>query len=75
MQLDIEKTKIDVQEELVYENSFMEAVGKEIATIYKAELNGESLEGHTISMSRQATSPDAAIKALFEAMTAAGVSL
>lgn len=75
MQLDIEKTKIDVTEELVYENSYSEAALKPIATVYNAELDGKSTEGHHISMTRQATTPDAAIKALFEAMTEVGVTL
>lgn len=75
MQLDIEQTKIDVTEELVYESEHGVTVPQAIATVYIAELNGTSVEGHTITMQRQATSPDAAIKALFEGMTAAGVSL
>lgn len=75
MQLDIEKTKISVVEDLVYQNSYAAVGTTPIATVYTAEVNGESVEGHTITMSREGSSPDAAIKALFEAMTEAGVTL
>lgn len=75
MQLDIEKTKIDVEERSVYAEDLCAPVGRVISVTFVATLNGESVEGHTIHMSREATSPDVAIKELFNAMTAAGVTL
>lgn len=72
MQLDIGKTRIDVAEEVTgYELNSLLAPHRS----FKASLDGESIEGHTITMSREATTPDGAIKSLFDAMTAAGVTL
>lgn len=75
MQLDIEKTKIDVVEQMVYDTALSAMVNTMISVEFIATLDGESIEGHTIHMSRTARTPDGAIKALFEAMTAASVSL
>lgn len=75
MQLDIEKTHIDVVERTVYDTDLSPMVNPMISVEFVATLDGESFEGHTIHMSRNARTPDGAIKALFEAMTAASVTL
>lgn len=75
MQLDIEKTQIDVEEQTVYDSVLTDTEPRAVSNTFVATLEGESIEGHTIHMKREATSPDAAIKALFEAMTEAGVTL
>lgn len=75
MQLDIEETRIDVVESVVYNTATAYAEPVATSVVFVATLEGTSTEGHTIHMNREASSPDAAIRALFEAMTEAGVTL
>lgn len=74
MQLDIEKTKIDVTEEVEYEVSLTTAFPTS-RKYFTATVVGTSVEGHGFEMERTADTPDAAIKALFDSMTEVGVTL
>lgn len=75
MQLDSNFTKISVEEhaEVVME---MAMATPEIQHRYwTAELDGLSVKGERVQMQRFGTSPDDAIKNLFEAMSEVGVTL
>lgn len=74
MQLDIEQTKISVVEEVV-ETWDLGGYVMPGGSHFVASVDGTSIEGHGFEMTRFGSTPDAAIKALFEGMTAAGVTL
>ena len=75
MQLDKELTHILVEEQKVESVALTQAVAQEASTYFVAELNGQTVDGYNIEMSRQGKTPDEAIKNLFEAMGDAGVTL
>lgn len=74
MQLDIERTKIDVVEQQTEEYQVY-GLTHPARTSFVASVDGYSIEGHHIYMSRIRATPDDAIKALFEGMTDVGVTL
>ena len=74
MILDREMSKITIEEQVVYEQTWTDR-HTEIGIKWVANLDGESADGETVRMSREGKTPDDALRVLFEAMHAARVSL
>lgn len=74
MMLDREQTKINIEEQVVYEQTWTDR-HTETSVMWQANLDGESIDGEAVRMSRSGGTPDEALKNLFEAMTKAQVTL
>lgn len=75
MQLDKERTRIYVEEQLIEAQTLWVAAPVEVSCYHQATLDGVSVGGHEIVMSRNGATPDEALKNLFEAMSDAEVTL
>lgn len=69
-----DRTSIRVTEEVVSDVGYTDPPGV-YSVQFVAYLDGESMNGEGIEMSRSGQTPDEAIKTLFEAMHDAGISL
>lgn len=75
MQLDKRWSKVTIEEQVDYEMSMTEPT-REATRYWVARLAGVTPDdGMVVNMDRHGETPDAAIKALFEAMGEAGVTL
>lgn len=75
MQLDMSRSKITVEEQRVESFDLMNATPETATRYWTASLDGTSTQDETVRMERNGDTPDAAIKALFDAMTEAVITL
>lgn len=74
MKLQADLTSITVEEQAVRDMTLTDPY-QEKSVEWIADLDGQTEDGMSVRMSRSAGKPDEAIKALFEAMTEAEITL
>jgi len=73
--LDKDQTKITIEEMSVEDITLMDAVPNTVSRYWYADLDGVGPDGEIVRMSRNGSTPDDALRKLFEAMHAARVTL